>query len=114
LLLLLSFLDAALGVLLLPLLLFIVFGDALLDVGLQVAAQEDWQLSQFERHLVVVVSLRVLLHDRDDALRLRRRERVDLANQVVALLDRQRLLIQILRGLLHLLLHRHAAARPFV
>ena len=40
-----------------PFLLFLIFGDALFHVGLQVATLVDWQLGQLESDLVTAVAL---------------------------------------------------------
>ena len=99
LLLLLSLGDAAGSIFLLPLLLLFVLGDALLDIALQVAAQMNRKLGQFEGHLVTLVSLSELLDDLDDAFGLLGGQTVDLSDQVVALLHCKRLLFEVWRGL---------------
>jgi len=94
--LLLTLLNASLLVLLLALLFLFVFSDALFDIRLQVAALINGQLRQLEGHLVVVVALGKLRDDLDDALRLRLRQKLNLLYQVVALLNRQWLFVQVL------------------
>jgi hypothetical protein len=91
--LLLPFTDASLGIFFLALLLFLVYGDALLDVSFQAAAQVDWKLGQLESYLVVVVSLGVLFDYFNNAFALYRGQAVDLANQVVSLLNSERLIV---------------------
>ena len=93
--LLLPFADASLGILFLALLLFLVYRDALLDVPFQTAAQVDWKLGQLESHLVVVVSLSVLLDDLNNAFALLGGQAVDLANQVVPLLNGEWLIVEV-------------------
>ena len=95
LLLLFAFFHSALGVFLFTLLFFIVLRDAFFDIGLKIAAQEDWQLGQFESDLVIVVSLGIFLNDGDDALGLLRSQRIYLVDQVVTLLNSQRFLINV-------------------
>ena len=53
-------------------------------------------MGQFKSHLIALVSLGVLLHDRDDALRLLVRQAVNLTDQVVSLFHRQWLRLEIL------------------
>ena len=83
LLLLLSLGDAASSIFLLPLLLLFVLGDALLDITLQVAAQVNRKLGQFEGHLITLITLGEFLDDLNDALGLLGGQAVDLADQVV-------------------------------
>ena len=75
--------DAARGVFFLPLLLLFILGDALLDITLQVAAQVDRKLGQFEGHLITLITLGEFLDDLNDALGLLGGQAVDLADQVV-------------------------------
>ena len=78
------------GILLFPFLLFLIFGDALFHVGLQVATLVDWQLSQLESDLVTAVALGEVRHDLDDALRLNLVERTYLSDQAISLLNCER------------------------
>jgi len=95
LLLLLAFLHPPLLVLLFPLLFLFVIRNTLLDIGLQAAALEDWQLGQLKCHLVIVVLVGELCNDLDDTLRLGLRQEPNLLDQAVALIDCEGLLVQI-------------------
>ena len=55
----------------------------------------DWKLGKLERHLVVVVSLSVLLHDLNDPFALLGSEAIDLSNQVVSLLNGQWFFVEV-------------------
>ena len=55
----------------------------------------DWKLGKLERHLVVVVSLSVLLHDLNDPFTLLGSEAIDLSNQVVSLLNGQWFFVEV-------------------